>query len=115
MSSKLRQSVKKRPFQGLTKDFDPNRYNIHFFANVLEGLFGEYHSSSVALGNVLSCQSLLSRVLTRLLAYQVVVCRVQCSIGSGLLSTDFCTLSAEGFIRRTICVQRNQKVTYIEQ
>ena len=37
--------------------------NIHFFANVLEGLFGEYHSSSVALGNVLSSQSQLSRVL----------------------------------------------------
>ena len=59
---------------------------------MLEGLFGEYHSSSVALGNVLSCQSLLSRVLAGLLAYQVAVCRVQCSIGSGLLSTDFCTL-----------------------
>ena len=34
--------------------------NIHSFANVLEGLFGEYHSSSVALGNVLSSQSQLT-------------------------------------------------------
>ena len=40
--------------------------NIHIFANVLEGLFGEYHSSSVALGNVLSSQSQLSRVLAGL-------------------------------------------------
>ena len=40
--------------------------NIYFFANVLEGLFGEYHSSSVALGNVLSSQSQLSRVLAGL-------------------------------------------------
>ena len=40
--------------------------NIHFFANVLEGIFGEYHSSSVALGNVLSSQSKLSRVLAGL-------------------------------------------------
>ena len=64
--------------------------NIHFFANVLEGLFGEYHSSSVALGNVLNSQSQLSRVLVGLfLAYQVVVCRIQCSTSSGLLSTDF--------------------------
>ena len=50
---------------------------------MLEGLSGEYHSSSVALGNVLSCQSLLSRVLAGLLAYQVVVCKVQCSTSSG--------------------------------
>ena len=66
--------------------------NIHFFANVLEGLFREYQSSSVALGNVLSSQSQLSRVLTGLLAYQVVVCRVQCWTSSGLLSTNFNTL-----------------------
>ena len=60
---------------------------------MLEGLFGEYHSSSVALGNVLSSQSQLSRVLAGpFLAYQVVVCRVQCSTSSGLLSTDFNTL-----------------------
>ena len=54
-----------------------------------KGLFGEYHSSSVALGNVLSCQYLLHRVLTGGLAYQVVVCRVQGSTSSGLLSNDF--------------------------
>ena len=59
---------------------------------MLEGLFGEYHSSSLALGNVLSSQSQLSRVLAGLLAYQVVVYRVQCSTSSGLLSTDFNTL-----------------------
>ena len=67
--------------------------NIHFITNVLEGLFGEYHSSSVALGNVLSSQSQLSRVLVGLfLAYQVVVCRAQCSTSSGLLPTDFNSL-----------------------
>ena len=42
--------------------------NIHFFANVLEGLFGEYHSSPVVLGNVLSSQSQLNRVLAGLLS-----------------------------------------------
>ena len=59
---------------------------------MLEGLFGEYRSSSVALGNVPSSQSQLSKVLAGLLAYQVVVCRVQCSTSSVLLSTDFNTL-----------------------
>ena len=77
----------------LDNDFDPNRYIIFIsFTNVLEGLLGEYHSSSVALGNVLSCQSLLSRVLAGPLAYQVVAGRIQCSTSSGLLSTDFNTL-----------------------
>ena len=59
---------------------------VPFFANVLEGLFGENHSSSVALDNVLSCQSLLSRVLAGILAFRVFVSRVQCSMSCGIFS-----------------------------